>query len=51
MTELTALYFGRDFLNILKDSVFHDSLKSGHSPVTGSAGRVDHFFGENRRDS
>ena len=36
MTELTALYFGRDFLNILKDSVFHDSLKSGHSPVTGS---------------
>jgi predicted DNA-binding transcriptional regulator YafY len=28
MTELTALYFGRDFLNILKDSVFHDSLKS-----------------------
>ena len=28
MTELTALYFGREFLNILKDSVFHDSLKS-----------------------
>jgi hypothetical protein len=33
MTELTALYFGRDFLNILKDSVFHDSLKSLSSKI------------------
>jgi predicted DNA-binding transcriptional regulator YafY len=33
MTELTALYFGRNFLNILKDSVFHDSLKSLSSKI------------------
>ncbi|MCA1786985.1 MAG: transcriptional regulator [Desulfobacteraceae bacterium] len=33
MTELMALYFGRDFLNILKDSVFHDSLKSLSSKI------------------
>jgi len=28
LPELMALYFGRDLLNVLKNTVFHDSLKS-----------------------
>jgi predicted DNA-binding transcriptional regulator YafY len=28
LTELMALYFGRDALNVLKDTMFHDSLAS-----------------------
>ena len=28
LPELMALYFGRDMLNVLKNTIFHDSLKS-----------------------
>jgi len=28
LSELMALYFGRDMLNVLKNTIFHDSLKS-----------------------
>jgi len=28
ISELMALYFGRDMLNVLKNTIFHDSLKS-----------------------
>jgi len=28
LSEIMALYFGRDMLNVLKNTIFHDSLKS-----------------------
>lgn len=33
LPELMALYFGRDLLNVLKNTVFHDSLKSLFSKI------------------
>ena len=32
-SELMALYFGRDMLNVLKNTIFHDSLKSLFSKI------------------